>query len=141
MDLRRNGNTASHKRRARSTDPKTISKDRVESLITELGNCRDHLSTTYKSAHPTQRGIDYLDYTTETTKKFIEVVNDKYDPYLKEKSVGKVLQKLQYTIKLAKFKVKEVEENVQDDNDDPEVIIKGSSKRKSFQESLPHWKH
>ena len=48
-----------------------------------------------------------------------------------------MLQKLQYTIKLAELKVKELEENVQDD-DDPEVVIKGSSKRKSFQESLPH---
>ena len=27
---------------------------------------------------------------------------------------------------------------MQDDDDDPEVVIKGSSKRKSFQESLPH---
>ena len=48
MDMRRHGNTASHERRARITDPETISKDRVESLITELGNRRDHLSSTYK---------------------------------------------------------------------------------------------
>ena len=78
-----------------------------------------------------------MGYRTETTKKFIEVVNDKYASCLKDKSIGKVLQKLQYTIKLAKLKVKELETNVQDDNDDPEVIIKGSSNRKSFQESLP----
>ena len=48
-----------------------------------------------------------------------------------------MLQKLEYTIKLTELKVKELEENVQDDDDDPEVAIKGSSKRKSFQESLP----
>ena len=84
-----------------------------------------------------QRGIDNLDYTTETTKKFIEVVNDKYASYLKEKSIGKVHQKLQYTIKLTELKVKELEENILED-EDPEVVLKGSSKRKSFQESLPH---
>ena len=27
---------------------------------------------------------------------------------------------------------------MQDEDDDPEVFIKGSSKRKSFQDSLPH---
>ena len=106
MDMRRHGNIASHERRARITDPETISKDRVDSLITELGNCRDHLSSTYKSACPTQKGIDYLDYTTETTKKFIEAINHKYASFLKEKSIDKVLQRLQYTIKLAEHKVK-----------------------------------
>ena len=49
-----------------------------------------------------------------------------------------MLQKLQYTIKLTELKVKELEQNVQNDDDDAEVVIKRSSNRKSFQESLPH---
>ena len=77
MDIRSKGNIVTHERRVKVADTETISRDRIESLINELENCRDHLSTTYKTAHPTQRGIDYLDYTTETTKKFIEAVNDK----------------------------------------------------------------
>ena len=76
-----------------------------------------------------------MDYTTETTKKFLEAINDKYASYLKEKSIGKVLQRLQYTIKLAEYKVKELEENIQED-DNPEAMLKEPSKRKNFQESL-----
>ena len=136
MNIRRRGNIITNEKTVKVADTETISQDTFESLRNELDNCRDDLSATYKAAQPTKRGIYYLGYRTETTKKFIEVVNDKYASCLKNKSISKVLQKLQYTIKLAK--VKEVEENVQDDNDDPEVTIKGSSKRKSFQESLPH---
>ena len=105
--------------------------------MNELENRRNHLSTTCKTAHSTQRGIDYLDYTTETTTKFIEAVYDKYALYLKEKSNSKVRQRLQCTIKLAEHKIKELEKNIQEDNN-PEVILKEQSKRKSFHESLPH---
>ena len=56
---------------------------------------------------------------------------------LKEQSIGKEFQKLQYTIKLANFEAKELEQNVQDD-DDEEVNQRRASNRKSFQESLPH---
>ena len=79
-----------------------------------------------------------MDYRTDTKKKFIEVVNDKYAACLKDKSIGKELQKLQYTIKLTELKIKELEQNVQHNNDDAKVVIKRSSNRKSFQESLPH---
>ena len=125
MDIKSKGNIVTHEKRVKVADTETISKDRIESLINELKNCRDNLSTTYKTAHPTQRGIDYFDYTTETTKKFIEAVNDKYASYLKEKPIGKVLQKL------TKLKVKKLEENVEEDND-PEVTLKELLKRKSF---------
>ena len=107
-DIRSKGNLVTHERRVKVADTETISRDRIESLINELENHRDHLSTKYKTTCPMQRGIDYLDYTTETTKKFIEAVNDKYAPYLKEKFIGKVLQRLQYTIKFAELKVKEL---------------------------------
>ena len=117
---------------------KTISQDTIESLRNELASHRDNLSTTYKAAQPMQSNIDQLGYKTETTKKFIEVVNDKYASCLKDKSIRKELQKLQYTIKLTELKVMELEQNVQLDNDDAEVVIKRSSNRKSFQESLPH---
>ena len=41
MDMRKHGNIVSHERRTRITDPEAISKDRIESLITELGNYKD----------------------------------------------------------------------------------------------------
>ena len=71
-----------------------------------------------------QSNIDQLGYKTETKKKFIEVVNDKYASCLKDKSIGKELQKLQYTIKLTELKIKELEQNMQHDDDDAEVVIK-----------------
>ena len=116
----------------------TISQYTIESVKKDSESRRDNLSTAYKAAQPIQSDIDHLGYKTETAKKFIEVVNDKYASCLKDKSIGKEFQKLQYTIKLANLKVKELEQNVQNDDDDAEVIPKRSSNRKSFQESLPH---
>ena len=53
MDLRRYGDIMPHERRTRFAEPEATPKDRIESVITELGNCKDHLSSTYKSACPT----------------------------------------------------------------------------------------
>ena len=68
-DMRRHGNIRPHERRTKFAEPEATSKNRNDSLINELGNRKNHLSSTYKSACPTQKGIDYMDYTTETTKK------------------------------------------------------------------------
>ena len=106
-------------------------------MITKLGNCRDHLSATYKTACPKHKGIEYLEYTTKVTRKLLETIFDKYHSCFKDKSVEKALQKLEYTIKLANTKVKELEDNIQED-ENPEAALKGPSKRKSFQNSLPH---
>ena len=84
-----------------------------------------------------KKDIDYLEYTAEITRKFLETICDKYAFCLKEKSVGKALQKLKYTIKLAETKVRELEDNIQED-ESPEAALKEPSKRKSFQDSLPH---
>ena len=84
--------------------------------------------------------INHLCYKLETAEKFIEVIHDKYASCLKDKYIVKKFQKLQYTIKLAFLKAKELEQNVQNDDDDAEVIPKRASNRKSFQESLPHSK-
>ena len=101
MDLRRQGNRTPPERRTRFAESEANPKESIEAVITELENCRDHLSSTYKTARPMQKGIDYLEYTTEVTKKFLETISDKYASCLKEKSVGKALQKLKYTIKRA----------------------------------------
>ena len=63
VDLRRQGNRTPSERKTRLAESETPSKERIEVVITELGNRRDHLSTTYKTAWPTHKGIDYLDYT------------------------------------------------------------------------------
>ena len=133
VDLRKQGSRTPPERRTRFAESEANSKERIEAVITELGNHRDHLSSTYKTAHPMEKGIEYLEYTTEVTKKFLETISDKYASCLKEKSVGKVFQKLKYTIKLAETKVKELEDNIQEDYN-PEAILKEPSKRKNFQD-------
>ena len=61
VDLRKQGNRTSSERKTRFTESEAPSKERIETVITELGNRKDHLSTTYKTAHPTQEGAEYFD--------------------------------------------------------------------------------
>ena len=51
----------------------------------------------------------------------IEVVHDKYASCLKDKSIGKEFHRLLYTIKLANFKAKELEQNVLDDDEENQI--------------------
>ena len=137
LNVRKQGRKKAPDRRARFSEPEAPSKETIETVITELKICKDHLSTTYKTARPTQRGIEYLDYTTKVTKKFMETICEKYHSSFKDKTVEKALQKLDYTIKLAEAKAKELEENIQED-EIPEPASNEAAKRKNFQESLPH---
>ena len=51
-------------------------------------------------------------------------MNDKYSHYLKDKAIGKMLQKLQYALKIAAKRIEEMEEDLMDNKDDNiEVII------------------
>ena len=104
-----------------------------------MEECKDDLSAVYKAAQPVCSDINHLCHKLETAEKFIEVVHDKYASCLRDKSIGKEFQRLQYTIKLTNFKAKELEQNVQDD-DDEEDNQRRASDRKSFQESLPHYR-
>ena len=60
---------------------------------------------------------------------------EKYHSSLKDGAVEKALSRLSYTIRLAEDKSKELEENVQE-NDDPEPTADEAPKKKSFQASL-----
>ena len=131
VDLRRQGNRTPSERKARFAESEAPSKERIEAVITELRNCRDHLSATYKTARPTHKGIEYLEYTTKVTRKFLETICNKYNSCFKDKADEKALQKLKYTIKLAETKTKELEENIQED-ENPEPASNEKAKRKSF---------
>ena len=65
----------------------------------------------------------------------MEKICEKYYYSLKDGAVKKALSRLSYTIKLADDKSKELEENVQE-NDDPEPMADEAPKKKSFQASL-----
>ena len=67
----------------------------------------------------------------------MENICDRYHSSFKDGAVEKALQRLDYTIKLAEDKAKELEENIQED-EDPEPASDEAAKKKSFQESLPH---
>ena len=98
MDLRRQGNKAPSERKTRFAESEAPSKERIETVITELGNPKDHLSNTYKTAHPTYKEIEYLEYTIRVTRRFMETICEKYHSSFKDKTVEKALQMLEYTI-------------------------------------------
>ena len=111
MDIRKKGNIITHEKRIKVANTETISKDTIRFLRNKSESHRDNLNTTYRADQSMQSKFDQLGYKTETTKKLIE---------------------------LAELKVKELEQNLQNYNDDAEVNIKISSNGKRFQESLPH---
>ena len=65
----------------------------------------------------------------------MENICEKYHSSLKDGAVEKALSRLSYTIRLAEDKSKELEENVQE-NDDPEPTADDAPKKTSFQASL-----
>ena len=136
MDIRRRGNIITHEKTAKIVNTKTLSQETIESVRKDLEEHNDNLSAVYKAAQPKCSDKSHLCHKLETVEKFVEVVHDKYTSYLRDKSIGKELHRLQYTIKLASFKAKELERNVQDD-DDEEDNLRRASHKKSFQESLP----
>ena len=65
-------------------------------------------------AQPTQKVIGQLQYRTENARDFISDMHDKYSHYKKDKAINTMLKKLEYTMKLSKRNIKEIE----DMNDD-----------------------
>ena len=65
--------------------------------------------------------INLLRFKLEAAEKLTEVVHDIYASCLKDKSIGREFQKLQYTIKLANFKAKELEQKVLDDDEENQI--------------------
>ena len=64
------------------------------------------------TAQPMHNDINHLHYKLEAAEKLTEVVHDKYTFCLKDRSIGREFQKLQYTIKLANSKAKELEQEM-----------------------------
>ena len=65
-------------------------------------------------------------------------MNDKYSHYTKDKTINTMLKKLEYTIKTATKRIEEMEENIMSNKDDDiEVTIPDSSRKRKFQEIPP----
>ena len=139
MDIRRRGNIIAYEKTVKIASTETLSQETIDSLRKEFENRKDDLRGVYKAAQPVTSDISHLYHKLESAEKFVEAVHDKYSSCLKDKSVHKLLQRLQNAIKLASLKVKELEENVQD-GDIEEDDQRRTIARKSFQESLPYSK-
>ena len=109
MDIRKRKNIIVHEKTVKIANTETLSQDTIESLRKDLEERKDDLSTVYKAAQPVRSDINHLCHKLETAEKFVEVVHDKYASCLRDKSIGKEFQRLQYTIKLSSFKAKELE--------------------------------
>ena len=71
--------------------------------------------------------INHLHYKLKAAEKLTEVVHDKYTSCLKDRLIGREFQKLQYTIKLANSKAKELEQAMLNEEEENQ-IARGSKK-------------
>ena len=97
-------------KRTKRTGPKFPSKDIIGTIVAELENCSSSISTTYKTARPMQKHVEYLDYTIRVTKNYIEDICNKHHFSLKKEAVKKALERINYAIKLAENTTKELYE-------------------------------
>ena len=79
------------------------------------------------TTQPMRNDINHLHYKLEAAEKLTEVVHDKYTSCLKDRLIGREVQKLQYTIKLANSKAKELEQEMLDKGEENQ-ITKGNKK-------------
>ena len=73
------------------------------------------------TAQPMRDDINYLHYKLEAAEKLTEVVHDKYTSCLKDRLIGREFQKLQYTIKLANSKAKELEQAMLNEEEENQI--------------------
>ena len=136
MDIGRRKNIIAYEKTVKIANTETLSQETIDSLRKELGDCKDDLSAVYKASQPVTSDISHLKHKLETGEKLVKAAHDKYASCLKDKSIQKELQRLEYAIKLTGLKAMELEKNVQDDNDE-EDDQRRTPDRRSFQESLP----
>ena len=79
------------------------------------------------TAQPMCNDINHLHYKLEAAEKLTEVVHNKYTSCLKDRSIGREFQKLQYTIKLANSKAKELEQEMLNEEEENQ-IARGNKK-------------
>ena len=57
-----------------------------------------------------QKGMTQLHYRTVNAKDFISEMHEKYFHYMEEKIINTMLNKLEYTLKIASSKLEELED-------------------------------
>ena len=61
-------------------------------------------------AQPMQKGMTQLHYRTVNARDFISDMHDKYSHYMEERIINTMLNKLEYTLKIATSKLEELED-------------------------------
>ena len=99
-----------------------------------LEKLKDDLSTVYMTAQPMRDDINHLLYKLKAAEKLNEVVHDNYTSCLKNRSIGREFQKLQYTIKLANSKARELEQTLMNEEEEDQIT---RGRKSEFAERAP----
>ena len=108
MDIRNRGNIIAYEKTRQTTNIEIISQETSESLRRDIEKLKDDLSVVYMAAQPMRDDITHLHYKLNAAEKLTEVVHDKYTSCLEDRLIRREVQNLQYTIKLANSKAKEL---------------------------------
>ncbi len=105
-NIRKEGNIMGYEKKTKV--PSTLYQKRVNNLRDKLEDHRNILRNTYNMAQPTQKGMTQLHYRTINARDFISEMHDKYTHYMEEKIINTMLNKLEYTLKIANSKIEEL---------------------------------
>ena len=89
--------------------PSALHKKRVNNLRDKLENQGNILRNTCNTAQPMQEGMTQLHYRIVNAREFISEIHDKYPCCWKESCINMMLNKLEYTLKIATSKLEEWE--------------------------------
>ena len=106
-NIRKEGNIINYERKAKV--PSTLHQKRVSNLRDKFEDHQNLLRNTCNTAQPTQDSINQLYDRIGNAKKFISVYYNKYPHYWEEKILDTMLNKLEYTLKIATSKLKELQ--------------------------------
>ena len=106
-NIRKEGNIMDYERKTKV--PSALHQKRVNNLKDKLEDHRNILRNTCNTAQPTQNSMTQLHYRTVNAREFISDIHNKYSHYWEERILNTMLNKLEYTLKIATSKLEELE--------------------------------
>ena len=107
-NIRKEGNIIEYEKKTEIPHTNTLYQERVNNLRDKLEDHRITLRNTCKVVQPTQKGMTQLHYRTVNARDFISEMHDKYSHYMDEKIINTMLNKLEYTLKIASSKLEKL---------------------------------
>ena len=105
-NIRKEGNIMDYERKTKV--PSALHQKRVNNLRDKLEDHRNLLRNTCNTAQPTQNSMTQLHYRTVNAREFISDIHNKYSHYWEERILNTMLNKLEYTLKIATSKLEEI---------------------------------